>query len=303
LPHPSLEYNISANIAAYRYAISAGALARHAGLQPGRGARRPIWLLGVRKTPLSGTISSVPFVNVFTNVRRDETLRASVLPGQGAHITIEARENLEGDDLAVPSSKRALKHEELRQRIYDAALTLFRREGVAGATIRAIAQEAGVGVGTFFNYFESKEGVLAELGRRRQQRLEALVADPALATLPTRMRVERMLGAMVEGMEEEPRLTRAVVRAALGSPTLFHGERGRFLTLTMLLAEMLREGQARGEVAADCDVAVASQLLISIYVTLTLDWTEGADEYALLPTLLAHVETLWRGVAPRFLPV
>lgn len=206
---------------------------------------------------------------------------------------------MEPDVSPVFSSKRAQKHEELRQRIYDAALTLFRRKGVVGATIREIAREADVGVGTFFNYFDGKEGVLEELGRQRQGRLEALVADPAAAAQPTRVRIERIMGALVEGMEEEPTLTRAVVRAALGSPTLFHGERGRFLTLTRMLAEVLREGQARGEVATDCDVAVAAQLLISIYVTLTLDWTEGADEYALLPTLLAHVETLWRGVAPQ----
>jgi AcrR family transcriptional regulator len=201
--------------------------------------------------------------------------------------------------LAALPSKRAQKHEELRQRIYDAALTLFRRKGVGGATIREIAREAGVGVGTFFNYFDGKEGVLAELGRQRQERLEAIIADPALGALPIRARIERIMQALVEGMEEEPTLTRAVVRAALSSPTLFHGERARFLALTLLLAGIIREGQARGEVAADCDAAVAAQLLISIYVTLTLDWAEGADEYALLPTLLAHVETLWRGVAPR----
>ncbi len=201
--------------------------------------------------------------------------------------------------MAVHGSKRAQKHEELRQRIYDAALTLFRREGVGAATIREIAREAGVGVGTFFNYFDGKEGVLAELGRQRQQRLEALIADPAQAALPTRARIERVMRAMVAGMEDEPALTRAVVRAALSSPTLFHGERGRFLALARLLATILREGQTRGEVAADCDVAVAAQVLISTYATLTLDWTEGADEYALGPTLLAHVATLWRGVAPR----
>ncbi|HZC04196.1 MAG TPA: TetR/AcrR family transcriptional regulator [Ktedonobacterales bacterium] len=204
--------------------------------------------------------------------------------------------------MTLPSSKRAQKHEDLRQRIYDAALTLFRRKGVAGATIREIASEAGVGVGTFFNYFDGKEGVLAELGRQRQERLEALIADPSLAAQPTLARLKTIMRALVEGMEEEPTLTRAIVRAALSSPTLFHGERGRFLTLTLLLAEIIREGQARGEVAADCDAAVAAQLLISIYVTLTLDWTEGAaesEQYALLPTLLAHVETLWHGVAPR----
>lgn len=196
------------------------------------------------------------------------------------------------------TSKRAQKHEDLRQRIYDAALALFRRKGVAATTIREIARTADVGVGTVFNYFDGKEGVLAELGRQRQERLEALVTDPILAGQPTLTRIEGIMRALVEGMEEEPTLTRAVIRAALSSPTLFHGERGRFLALTALLASIIREGQTRGEVAADCDAEVAAQLLISVYATLTLDWTEGADEYALLPTLLTHVETLWRGVAP-----
>ncbi|HEX8731414.1 MAG TPA: TetR/AcrR family transcriptional regulator [Ktedonobacterales bacterium] len=196
-------------------------------------------------------------------------------------------------------SKRAQKHEELHQRIYDAALALFQRKGVAGATIREIAREAGVGVGTFFNYFGSKEDVLAELGAQRYAWLEARATDPVMAGQPTRTRIEDIMQALVEGMEEEPTLTRAVVRAALTSPSLFHGERGRFLALAELLARIIREGQARGEVAADCDVEVAAQLLISSYATITLDWTEGAEDYALLPALLAHVAILWRGVAPR----
>jgi AcrR family transcriptional regulator len=197
------------------------------------------------------------------------------------------------------SSKRAQKHAELRQCIFDAALTLFRSKGVAHATIRDIAGEAHVGVGTFFNYFDGKEGVLEEIGRQRQERLEALVADAQATAEPTLARVKRILRTMVEEMEQEPILMRALVRAAMSSPTLFHGERARFLALTLLLAKIIREGQACGEVAADCDADAAAHLLISIYITLTLDWAEGATEYALLPTLQRHVETLWRGIAPR----
>ena len=197
------------------------------------------------------------------------------------------------------TSKRAQKHEELRQRIYDAALALFRRKGVASTTIREIAQAADVAVGTVFNYFDGKEGVLAELGRQRQERLEALAAEPTLARQPTLARIEDIMRALVEGMEEEPALTRAVVRAALTSPALFHGERGRFLALTALLADILREGQARGEVSADCDAQVAAQLLISVYAMLTLDWAGDGGEYELLSTLLSHIETLWRGIAPQ----
>lgn len=197
------------------------------------------------------------------------------------------------------TSKRAQKHEELRQRIYDAALTVFRRKGADSATIREIAREAGVGVGTFFNYFDGKEGVLAEVGRRRQERLEALASDPALAALPTLAHIERIFALALEEMEREPALTRALVRVALSSPALFHGERGRFLALTKLLAGIICEGRARGDVAVDCDADTVAQLLISIYATLILDWTEGASGYELLPTLMAHAETLWHGVAPR----
>lgn len=206
-----------------------------------------------------------------------------------------------GSEVASGSngSKRAQRHEELRQRIYDAALTLFRRKGVVATTIREIAREADVGVGTFFNYFASKEDVLATLGAQRQARLVALLAEPSLAALTARERIERIMRALIAGMEEEPTLTRAVMRAALDSPTLFHGERARFVALANLFAEILRAGQASGEVAADCDAEVASHLLISTYATLTLDWVEGSEGYAPLPTLLAHVETLWRGIAPR----
>jgi AcrR family transcriptional regulator len=191
---------------------------------------------------------------------------------------------------------RAAKRAELRRRIFMAALELFRRQGVAATTIRQIAEAAQVGLGTVFNYFAGKEAVLAEIGRLRQERIEARLSDPARAAATARECVADILLALVDGMEEEPDLARAVVFAALSSPDIFHGERARFVALSALLADILREGQARGEVAADCDVEAAAHLIISAYVALTLDWAARASDYALGPTLLAHVETLWRGM-------
>jgi TetR/AcrR family transcriptional regulator, cholesterol catabolism regulator len=229
-----------------------------------------------------------------------------------AHVQVETRESqasvtssrkqAKSGDAPLPPrrapSRRDAKHAELRQRIFEAALDLFRRRGVAATTIRQIALEARVGLGTFFNYFAGKEAVLAEIGRIRQERIEARLRDPARAAASTRERVADILRALVEGMEEEPDLTRAVIRAALTAPEIFHGERARFLALTELLEGVLREGQARGEVAAGCDVEAASHLIISAYIALTLDWAERASDYELTPTLLAHIDTLWRGMAP-----
>ena len=50
-----------------------------------------------------------------------------------------------------------------RQRILDAATTLFARDGWHSATTRAIALEAGIATGTLFNYFPTKEAVAATL--------------------------------------------------------------------------------------------------------------------------------------------
>ena len=53
-----------------------------------------------------------------------------------------------------------------RDRILDAALKTFARDGLQGATTRNIAQEAGVNEVTLFRHFQNKEGLLAAVMTR-----------------------------------------------------------------------------------------------------------------------------------------
>jgi AcrR family transcriptional regulator len=50
-----------------------------------------------------------------------------------------------------------------RERILDAAVSLFRSRGFDSTTTRDIAQESGIATGTLFNYFETKEAIVAVL--------------------------------------------------------------------------------------------------------------------------------------------
>ena len=50
-----------------------------------------------------------------------------------------------------------------RRRIVDAAVELFRTRGFDATTTRDIAGEAGIAVGTLFNYFDTKEAIVASL--------------------------------------------------------------------------------------------------------------------------------------------
>jgi len=61
----------------------------------------------------------------------------------------------------VPDTpKRSAKAEQTRQSIIDAAMRLFRTKGYDKATMRAIADEAGVSIGNAYYYFSSKEHLI-----------------------------------------------------------------------------------------------------------------------------------------------
>jgi AcrR family transcriptional regulator len=56
---------------------------------------------------------------------------------------------------------------ETRERLYRAALELFAERGFLETTVVDITEAADVGKGTFFNYFPTKEHVLAAYGGER----------------------------------------------------------------------------------------------------------------------------------------
>jgi AcrR family transcriptional regulator len=71
----------------------------------------------------------------------------------------------------VSSSREIIEGERTRERLLGAAVSEFRRTGVAGADIRAIASAAGVAPATFYFHFPTREHVLTELERREEERI------------------------------------------------------------------------------------------------------------------------------------
>jgi AcrR family transcriptional regulator len=65
-----------------------------------------------------------------------------------------------------------------RERILEAARAAFKEEG-AGVQIEAVARRAGVGVGTVYRHFPTKEALIRELGRH----LAARCAEDAARAL------------------------------------------------------------------------------------------------------------------------
>ena len=64
-----------------------------------------------------------------------------------------------------------------RRRILEAALELFRTHGFDGTTTRDIAAAAEIATGTLFNYFETKEAIVAALAEEKLKTARLAVAQ------------------------------------------------------------------------------------------------------------------------------
>ena len=79
-------------------------------------------------------------------------------------------------DARAPGSISAAKAAHKQQAILDAALALFSERGFHGTAVPDVAKRAGVGAGTIYRYFDSKEALVNGVF----QRAKALLRDSLL---------------------------------------------------------------------------------------------------------------------------
>ena len=88
-----------------------------------------------------------------------------------------------------------LKSSETAERILNAALEAFRERGFETATMREIAQRAGVATGAAYYYFPSKDAIVMAFYQRAAVGVAAEVEVAMDATADLRERVEAIVRA------------------------------------------------------------------------------------------------------------
>jgi AcrR family transcriptional regulator len=178
---------------------------------------------------------------------------------------------LEGMAELTHGSHRAGRADALanRQRILEAAREVFARRGLDGE-MREIAERAGVGVGTLYRHFESREGLLSALvhqaGEDMLRRVQAVVAaeDPRAALRATMHAAAEFCGQF--GALTDVLLTRDLDKFHPGGHDEFHADHPDFIDeFRKLLANLLLRGIRDGVFRADLDVPVAVAALDSAF--------------------------------------
>jgi AcrR family transcriptional regulator len=186
-----------------------------------------------------------------------------------------------------------------RERLLRGAAVVFARDGLAGATTRAIAEEAGVNEVTLFRQFQTKEKLLAAVVQENfgAEAVRSLVTIP-----PTTDDLRHDLTAYAELYERRLRENLPLVRAMMGEIHRHaQGERevfrALFRPLRQALIERLDASRARGELPAAARSAILSDLFIGMIFTgvLRRAAADAHHDYSADDYRQAAVELLIRG--------
>ena len=162
------------------------------------------------------------------------------------------------------------------RKLLEAAAQEFGRRGYHEAAITGITQRAGVALGTFYTYFESKEELFRALVRDMSQATRAHVAE-AVRGAPDRLAAERLgLAAFLEFTRAHPELYRIVEEAQFVAEDVY---RAHYLSFVEGYRQGLAAASARGEIAEGPD-ELRAWALIGMSVFLGMRYGIWNDDMA-----------------------
>ena len=165
------------------------------------------------------------------------------------------------------STRRSARPEERRQDILEAALALFAERGYRGASLATIAEKVGLTQQGLLHYFPSKERLLAEVLRLRDER--------DMATLGSARPTLDALARIVALNEERRGMVQSYTVLSADSVTEGHPAREffseRYDRLRAELAAMVRD-ELGSSLRAGLTPETAATLLIAVMDGLQLQW-------------------------------
>ena len=112
----------------------------------------------------------------------------------------------------MPAAKNTPKAEETGRKILDAALELFRQEGFEAATMRDIAQKAGVATGAAYYYYPSKEALVMDFYRRSMDEMQPKLQAALAGTRGLEAGLRELIRVKLEHFAPNRGVLRALLR-------------------------------------------------------------------------------------------
>jgi AcrR family transcriptional regulator len=192
------------------------------------------------------------------------------------------------------SNRRERRRAETRERLYRAALDLFAKRGFLETTVEDITEAADVGKGTFFNYFPTKEHVLATFGAQRLAEIERAVERAQKG--PVLPALQELATDLAGHAKESPALLRAIYAAHASCAPVRAELQKRLKTGRRLVTQVFQIAQDRGEIRRDVSASELARLTQVILLGVAVAWALNPDS-----SLHGTAEDVWALLLPNLL--
>ena len=184
------------------------------------------------------------------------------------------------------NTTRKEQAEETRHRIYTSAIELMEENGFGNFTIEDISKRAGVSVGAFYHYFESKNDILADIFYRADDYFSTEV----VSSLNNRSIPEQIIEYFDHyakfnvdcGVETTQQIFNAKIK--------FFIEDGR--PMLKMLEDLIRKGQENNEIRGDTDIKELVSFLLCMARGVVFDWSLQDGNYDLEARMHKYMEIL-----------
>lgn len=173
---------------------------------------------------------------------------------------------------------RTARGERTLRKILDAARAEFGDRGFSDSTIVGITQRAGVALGTFYTYFDSKEAIFQEVVRDMSAQVRDRVAPEFSSATDAIDGERRALESFLRFAREHRDVYRIIDEAEFVEP---QGFREHYETTASRIAARLVAAREKGDIAerfSDADLDILAWALMGANVFLGLRfsvWSSG----------------------------
>jgi AcrR family transcriptional regulator len=193
----------------------------------------------------------------------------------------------------IPTQRRS---RETFEALVEACTRLLPEQGYAGTTTNHIADRAGVGIASLYEYFPGKDAIVAQVAERLVQRVLARLADgvPLLLDAPAADAFRLWIELIYATVEREKQLVAVFLYQI---PYTNRLEPIRAIGAQLLeLSQQVRQraGQRVRPDLSDATLHLSINLVTSTIMQLLLDPPDGVTEREMLDELTLRVEAWMR---------
>lgn len=197
----------------------------------------------------------------------------------------------------VDGSLRERHKRRTRDRIYEAAVSLFTNRPYNEVTVEEICEQAEVGRATFFRFYGSKAGLLSEFSLRLAEQIAARV--DAIGDAGATEKLWAVQDAITAAWGSSTPSTREMAREWIRNATASELHDAAPPELLTLVADIIRHGQRTGEFADHYDADFVAWVVLTSLSSVCAGWLGSGDDASLVHGTRDAVSFLLSGLNPR----